>query len=376
MQKTAKIILGIIVIAAVAYGIWYATTQKSNTSTESIKIGLSGALTGEVAAWGQNGLAGVVLAAKEINDKGGINGRKIEIIFEDDKALPEESAKTFNKLVNVDKVLAIIGASGSGATAAAIDIAQNQGTPVVVAFASAPNLTKGRNYIFRVTASDSFQGKYSADFLYNKLGKKKIAVLYTKNDWGQGIADVFEKEAKALGGEVVYANGVLPTSNDLKTEIIKIKNSGAEILYCPMYPDTALVLFKQVKEMNFNLPIVCGDSIDGSDVIESPYAEGIIYTLPKVEIAADFEKKINSLDGFKDLKVTLAAPLAYDASKVLFSAVEKAGNDRVKIREALTKISYQGVSNPVIEFDENNELKNAVFQARIIKNKVSLPYEK
>ena len=380
MDKTTKIIIGIVIAIIIIGGVWWGISKKSTTSEEmsekeTIKIGVSAALTGEVSIWGQNGLAGILLATEETNKDGGVNGKRIEIIPEDDKSLPAEAANAFNKLVNIDKVTAIIGASGSGASASAVAVAQNASLPFVIAFASAPHLTMTGDYIFRVTPSDAFQGKYSAEFVYNEMKAKKVALIYVKNDWGEGVQKVFKKRFIELGGEIVYLSGVLPTDNDFRTEIAKVKKSDAELLYFPVYPDVALSFFKQMREVDLNLPIVAGDAIEGEEVIENDYAEGIIYTLPKINVPDDFKEKIRALSGFENLKVTIAAPLSYDATKILFSAMEKSGTDREKIRNELIKISYKGVSNPVIEFDENGDLKAAVFEAKIIKDKQSFPYK-
>jgi branched-chain amino acid transport system substrate-binding protein len=211
--------------------------------------------------------------------------------------------------------------------------------------------------------------------MFNKLGKKKVAIVYVKNDWGEGIKEVFKSRFKELGGEIVYEGGVLQDQKDFRTEITKVKGSGAEALYFPVYPANGISAFKQFKEMAFNIPVVGGDAFDGEEVIKSDYSDGIIYTVAKINIPEDFKAKINSLPGFENLQVNMMAPLGYDSAKVMFLAIEKSGLDRQKIKEALKTTSYQGISNPLIEFDENGDLKNPAFEVKIIKNKQSGLYE-
>ena len=376
MNKTTQIITGIIVAIIILVGIWYVVSKKpaAPTTKESIKIGILVPLTGEAASWGQNSLAGITLATKEINDKGGINGMKIEIIAEDDKC-SAEGVNAMNKLVNVDKVISILGPICSASAGPSLPIAQNSDVPVVIIAASAPHLTKIGDYIFRVYPSDAFQGQIGADFIFNKLGKKKVAIVYVKNDWGEGIKEVFKSRFKELGGEIVYEGGVLQDQKDFRTEITKVKSSGAEALYFPVYPANGISAFKQFKEMALKIPVVGGDAFDGEEVVKSEYSDGVIYTVPKINIPEDFKSKIKSLAGFENLQVSIAAPLGYDAARVLFSAIEKAGPDRQKIKEVLKTTSYQGISNPLIEFDENGDLKNPAFEVKIIKNKQSVPYE-
>jgi len=207
MIKTTKIIIGIIVVVIIIGGIWYFMNQKPAEEGD-INIGISTVLTGEAATWGQSVLAGVTLATKEINDKGGINGRKINLVVEDDKAQATDAANAVNKLINIDKVSAILLGSGSGATSSVVPIIKQNGTPSIISIASAPSLADG-NYIFRVSPSDSVQGKFSAEFIKNEMGYNKIVLIYVKNDWGQGIADVFKEKFPEIGGEIIYEAGIL-----------------------------------------------------------------------------------------------------------------------------------------------------------------------
>jgi len=387
MNKTTKTILGlvilIIIVLVIYLGIGKKTTQvpaptiqtqPTPTTKEPIKIGLLAPLTGEAASWGQNSLAGVTLAVKEINDKGGINGRKIEIVAEDDRC-SAEGVNAINKLINIDKVIGILGPICSASGGPSLPIAQNSGVPVVIIAASAPHLTKIGDYIFRVYPSDAFQGRVAADFIFNKLSKKKVAIVYVKNDWGEGIKEVFKTRFKELKGEIVYEDGVLQDQKDFKTEITKVKSSGAETLYLLVYPNVGIIFIKQMKEMNLNIPVV-GPTVFGEEVFtKSEISEGVFHTAPKVNIPEDFKSKIKSLPGFENLQISIAAPLGYDAAKVLFLAIEKAGLDKQKIKEALKTTSYQGISNSLIEFDENGDLKNPAFDVKIIKNKQSVLYQ-
>lgn len=378
MNKTSKIIVGAIIAIFVVGVIWYGFSQKQTPAreknTSSIKIGVSAALTGESASWGQNGLAGIELAAKEINDNGGIYGRKIELIIEDDKASPQESANVVNKLINIDKVVALIMSNGSGATSAAAPIAQKNGIPTMVTIATNPSITKIGDYIFRVMPSDSSQGKFAADFVSERLNKKTLAILYVNNAWGKGLTDEFKKEFLAVGGKVAYEGSVLETDKDLKVELLKVKNSGAEVLYFPVYPTNALIGFKQIKELGINLPVICGDSIDGNEILQNSASEGIMYTLSKINSPKEFVEKINSLKGFENLTTNIGAATSYDGAKILFMAIGKTGIDGTTIKNELSKTHYSGVSNPTIEFNDNREVNNPTFEVKIVKDRQAVTY--
>lgn len=377
MNKTSKIIIGAIVAVVVIGEIWHGVSKKQTLTekdTSSIKIGVSAALTGESAIWGQNGLAGIELATKEINDRGGVNGKKIELIVEDDKASPQEIANAVNKLINIDKVVALMISSGSGATSVAVPIAQKNGIPTIVSIATAPSITQTGDYIFRVMPSDLSQGKFAADFISERLNKKNVAILYVKNAWGEGLKDEFKKEFLAINGKVAYEGGILETDTDLKVELLKVRNSGAEILYFPVYPNSALIGFKQIKELGINLPIIGGDAIDGNEILQSSVSEDIMYTLSKINSPEEFAKRINSLKGFENLKTNIGAAPSYDGAKILFEAIGKAGINGAMIKNELSKTYYFGVSNPIIEFNESREINNPEFEVKIVRNQQAVPY--
>lgn len=371
-----KRIIGVLTLIALLVVAGCTSTPTGNVTgpkKEDIKIGLLLPLTGEAASWGQNALAGITLATNKVNAKGGINGQKIKLIAEDDGCSPD-SVSAIQKLINVDQVTAILGPICSAAAGPAVPIAQQNGVPTVMVAASAPDLTKTGDFIFRVYPSDAFQGKEGAEFIFNKLGNKEVAVVYVQNDWGEGIKNVFIQHFESLGGKVVYEAGVTQAATDLRTELTKIENSGAEVLYFPVYPNNGLAGFKAAKEMGLDLTIVGADAFAGEEVVQSGFGDGVIYSVPKIEGPDSFNAQINSVPGFADLQISIAAPLGYDAAGVMFSAIQKAGTDRAAIKSALQQTSYPGVSTELIEFDSIGDLKSAIYEFNTIQNKESVPY--
>ena len=340
---------------------------------ETIDVGFVGPLTGEAASWGEDAVAGITLAMNEFNE-GRIDGKKINLIAEDDTC-SQKGVNAVTKLINVDNVVGLLGPICSSSAGPAVPIAQERGVPVIMITASAPALTTVGDYIFRVYPSDTFQGEEGADVVYNTLGKTKAAVLYVKNDWGEGLKTTFMNNFKELGGSVVYEMGVLQTDKDFKTELVKIKESGADVVYAPIFPANAVTMFKQAEEMGLEIPIVGGDALDGEEVVQSGYGNGVIYTVPQANLPEEFKQRIKALPGFEDSQVGIAAPLSYDAAKIMFAAIEEAGTNRVAIRDAIAKTSYKGVSNPFIEFDEIGDLTSAVYDIKIIQNKEAVMYK-
>ncbi len=372
MKKTKKWLIALIIICAFTMA-GCATQQNvkkeepknvlGKTSTP-IKIGLSFPLTGEAASYGEAGLGGAELAAKEINDAGGINGNKIELVPEDDQCSSSGGAMAANKLTNVDQVLAMVHFC-SAAAGAGTPIAQNAKTPSIV-LGSAPELTQNRDYIFRDYPSDSFQGKFAAEFIYNNLKKKNVAIIYVKNDWGQGIKDVFTKRFKELGGTIVFDDSVMQDSTDLRTQIAKAKVANPDALYFPVYPKNGVAGLKQLKELGFNAPIISGDGFETEEILGVPEAEGALYTVAKANNPEDFKKQVKEISGRESNVFT---PYVYDAIKIFAEAIKKAGTDKKAIRDTLANMSYtRGISSPLIEFDEQGDLKQAVFEVKVIKN--------
>ncbi|MCS7201041.1 MAG: ABC transporter substrate-binding protein [Patescibacteria group bacterium] len=370
MPKNLRTILIIIVVIIILGGlIYFLSSQKQQTIQiqEPIRIAFLGPLSGEVASWGQSGLAGAKLAVEEINYGGGVDGRKIELIVEDDFC-SKDGINAWQKIVNVDKPVAIVGPVCSSVGGPALPIAQSAGIPVVITGASAPHLTKIGDYIFRIYPSDSFQGKFTAEYVFNKLGKRKVAVVYVKNDWGQGVRDVFVARFKELGGEIVFDEGVTQEEKDFRGLITKLKISSPEIVYLPLYPAGAVSFIKQLKEAGTNITMLGADALEAQEVIENEIADGVMYVVAKINNPEEFRVKVSSYAP-AGLEINFMAPAYYDAIRILAEAIKVAGTDRTRIKEALKTIKYNGISNPAIEFDENGDIKSASYDVKIIRNK-------
>ncbi|MBS3168699.1 ABC transporter substrate-binding protein [Candidatus Woesearchaeota archaeon] len=312
-------------------------------------------------------MAAVTLAANEINSKGGINGRRVEIIAEDDQC-SSKGVAALQKLINVDNVDAVLGPLCSAAAGPALPLAQNSDVPTII-IGSAPHLTAIGDYIFRVYPSDAFQGKVAAEFMYKTLGKKKVAIIYVQNDWGQGIKEVFEKRFKELGGQVTYVAAKGQDSKDYKTEITKVKDSGAEAVYTPLYPGGGLAALKQIKELDLGINVVGGDAFSGDEIPKSGYGEGVIYTQAKTNMPDDFRNKLREIPGYSGLELNIGGPYYYDAAMTMFDAIQRAGStDPIAIKNALRQTSRKGLATDLIEFDQQGDLKAAEFEFKVIKN--------
>jgi branched-chain amino acid transport system substrate-binding protein len=362
MNTTTQWIIGIIVVAVIAI-IALTGQQKGPEETGPIKIGLSAPMSGEAASYGEAAAGAAQLAVMEINESGGINGRTVELIIEDDMCT-SDSVSAINKLSNIDQVTAIVGPICSSAAGPGVPIAQEAGIPTLM-IASAPNLTETGDYIFRIYPSDAFQGKFVAEYVYNEMEKRSAAVLYVKNDWGQGIKETFIEQFKSLGGEIVYEEGVLQSSTDMRTQLAELKVLNPEVLYFPVYPQNGVAGLKQLKEMGINIPIVGGDAFEAEEILSINESEGVLYAVAKVNNPDNLQEDVKEKTGNITNVIT---PYVYDAVKMLAHVIEEVGTDRKEIRNALDKISYSAVSAPVIEFDQDGEVKTAEFTIKVIKD--------
>jgi len=371
MRTISKLLCPTLAAVLLLPGCSLGNKKPVDKAKEPIKIGISAPMTSEAASYGEGALAGAMLAVKEINDAGGINSQPLQLVVEDDKC-SNEGITTFNKLVNIDKVTAIVGPVCSSAAGPGLPIAQNAGIPTIIS-ATAPGLTKGKDYIFRNYPPDNFQGKFAAEYIYNQLGKRKAAVIYVMNDWGQGLRDTFVADFKQLGGEIVYNEGILQEARDIKTQITKVKALNPDILYFPVYPQNGAAGLKQIKEMGLSIPVFGGDAFTAEEIRNAPGADGVIYTQAKFNNPSDFMERAKQISGKTPNVYT---PVNYDAIKMLAQIMKKVGTDRKAIRDELAKIKYtDGIASSLIEFDENGDLKTADYELKTVKDGQEVNYQ-
>lgn len=365
MNRTIKISLWVVAIIIITMIGYSQIGNKANKDTSPIKIGTSLPLTGEAASFGEGILAAQQLAIKEINDAGGINGRMLELVAEDDKC-DSTGAAAMQKLVAIDNVVAVAGLLCSSSAGSSVSIAQKAGVPVVM-IASAPKLTQTGDYIFRNYPSDTFQGKFVAEYMFNDLKKTKVAVIYVKNDWGQGTQEVFVSKFKELGGEVVYLDGVNQDNTDFRTTLTKMKTYSPEAIYMPVYPTNAGPALKQISELGINIPVLGGDSFSDPEVTKRKESNGALYVTVRLAALDDFQNKVETVMGKTPNQFS---SFGYDQIKMIAQAIKDAGNtDKVKIRTELAKMKFtQSISSLNAEFDQNRELKSADYDIFVLKN--------
>ncbi|NLI55519.1 ABC transporter substrate-binding protein [bacterium] len=340
--------------------------QTKEKAVEEIKIGGVGPISGEASTYGISTRNGENLAVEEWNAKGGVLGKKIKLIFEDDKGDATEAATVWTELIDQDKVVAIVGSVMSKCSLAGAPIAQAKGVPFVSSGSTNPRVTEYGDYIFRVCFIDSFQGKVGANFAYYDLGARKVGLIFdVGNDYTKGLSEFFRDQFINLGGEVVGFESHPTGATDFKAQLTNLIKAGAELIYIPDYYSDAALIMKQARELGFKGYFLGSDGWDSPDLVKigGDAVEGGFFTnhfskddqRPEVQ---EFVKKYKEKFG-QDPEAL--ASLAYDAMNITLTAIQNAGStDGAKIKEALKNIEFNGVTG-FITFDENrNPVKSVV----------------
>ncbi len=356
-----------------------ASLSAAPKKAATIKIGGVAPLSGGVAVYGVECKNGIDLAIAEINAAGGINGKQVEFICEDDEGDPAKSVSAYKKLITKDKTRLIIGSLTSGCTLAITSQAQANKVLQIAPAATAPAITDAGNFIFRTCFIDPFQGRVGGKFSYENLGAKKAAILYDiGNDYSVGLMENFESEFTKQGGTIVAKESYGTGEKDFNAIITKVKAANPDVVYLPDYYATVALIAKQLRAQGVNTPLVGADGWDGltenagDEVLNGYYSNHYAEDsdAPAVKkFVGNFEKKYGK-------KPNAFAALGYDSMYMLKDAIVAAGTtDAAKVRDAIEKTNGDYVTGH-IRFDEKrNPIKSAVM-VKMVKdgNKLSQAY--
>lgn len=374
-----KYLITFAVVLVVLLGAYYLifTNPENQTSTtptstpESIKIGLMIPLTGEppLLGVGESILASAQLAVKEINEAGGVNGRPVEVVFEDDQCSSEGGIAAITRLVVLRQATAILGSVCSEAMAAGSSVAQVAGVPTIIIGAGAADLTATGEFIFRIYPADLAQARAAAAHLSQSLKKAKAAVLAVDSAWGKMMADVFTARFTELGGKVIFNQSVATDIKDASKVAAKIKLLKPDMIYLPLPAPTGVTVMKSLAEYKVRAEVFGTYLWDVPLVATAKDANGNNYFVPKSVGADDLATKIKTVTG---KEASIYSPFVYDSLKFLADVMKQAGTDKKSIRTGLVSVSYdKGYSAPIVEFDDKRELKNVVLDVKHIADGVA-----
>ena len=368
-RKWAFIGAGIIVILALTYLEINALVVED--TKESIKIGFIGAMSGGSAKYGA--YEAVKLAQDEINAKGGIGGKRLDIVYEDGKCDSKEASTAANKLINIDKVKIILGGHCTPESLVIAPLAEKNKVIMLASITSNPKLTTAGDYIFRTTPISTVQSPIIADLLYNKLKKRNLAIIYEQTDYAKPIAEKLKQEFENKGGLVFVFESYSPGTIDFRTIILKAKDSNADSLFISAQnPDSALNIMKQIKEQGINIQLAGNEGASGQVIIDKipDLYEGFIAAMPAYdEKNKETEKFIKAYQEKYGQKPPFGINTAesYDAVYIVSNCLEKFGENIDKIKQCLYGIKdFDGASGIVTIDDNGDAIKE--YNARIVKN--------
>lgn len=342
-------------------------------AADTIKLGVAGPHSGDLAPYGIPAMRAAQLVVKKVNAEGGILGKQVELLIQDDQCKPEIATNTATKLVSQGADV-VLGHICSGATKAALGIYKDANIPVMSPSATNPALTQSGDYpnFFRTIASDDMQAKLAVDFTVKELGKKKVAVLHDKGDYGKGFAEFAKKYLdQEAGVEVVLFEGITPGAMDYSSIVQKVRRNDAEALIFGGYHPEASKLVTQMDRKRVKATFVSDDGVKDESFLKvaGDAAEGAYMTGPR-----DLSKIPLNAQAIQDFKDEYGSdPGAfyqegYSAALALLNAIEKAGStDYDAVTNALRS---EYVETPVgnIKFDERGDAEGVGFSVYNVKD--------
>ena len=346
-------------------GLTLAFAGQAASAAEPIRIGAYASLTGKEATWGQAFEKGTRLAVDEINAAGGVLGRPLALVIEDNQSKPGDSATVVRKLISREKIVAILGEVSSGRSLEAAPICQRAGIPMISS-GSNPKVTEVGNFIFRAHFIDPFQGTVMAKFAREKLGAKRVALLTeVSNAYAVGLAKYFIEDVKSHDGSVVIEQKYSGGERDFKAQLTAIKAVGADVLFVPGYYTEVGLIVAQARQLGLTIPVLGGDGwsapqlmeLGGTALINTYYCDNFS-TESELEATRSFIARFRQRYGAAPDGI---AADAFDSILMLADAIKRAGSpDPAKIRDALATIrNLPGVGGPLTVNDRRDQLKPA-----------------
>lgn len=371
-KRILAAVLSAVILATSAFGCAQGGNKQpvsENTKAgDTIKIGGLAPLTGNVSVYGVATNNGIKMAVDEINKAGGVLGKQIEYIVYDEKGDPIEAVNAYNKLVQDDKIIALIGDVTSKPTIAVAQKAVKDRIPMITATGTTADITKAGDNVFRACFIDPYQGELMAEYAAKKLNAKTAAIIYDNgDDYSTGVADAFEKEAKEAGITITNKEAYQPGSVDFKSQLTKIKAGNPDVLMIPVYYSDVALIAAQAKDIGIKSKLLGADGWDGVlEKIDKSNLDAVkdCYFCSQYSPENKDEKLQNFLKQYTEKyksEANMFAVLGYDALGMMAAAINKAGSvDSEKIIEALKNLEYKGLTGSTT-FDENrNPVRDAV----------------
>jgi branched-chain amino acid transport system substrate-binding protein len=340
MKKLALVFLTVFALAGTAL------------AADTVKIGVYLPLTGQMAYGGQLELEGIQMANKEAPT---VLGKKVELFVVDNKSDKVEAANAVKRLIEKEKVVAIIGTYGSSLAMAGGEVAEKAGVPMVGTSCTNPLVTQGKKYSFRVCFIDPFQGAGAATYASTGLKAKTAALLVdVSNDYSVGLATFFTRSFTKMGGQIVANLKYQAGDQDFTAQLTEIISKKPDVLFIPSYFAEGAIIMKQAKELGATFKVMGGDAMDNPKIVEIGGAavEGFVHTTfpydPSMKDMSPIAKKFteNWKKAFPSKEPNVNAALGYDTYLMVLDAIKRAGKaEPAAITKALAATKgFEGVT--------------------------------
>ncbi len=343
-----------------------------------IKLGVAGPLTGGQSKMGTDVLNGAQLAVDEWNARGGLLGKKIVVVKQDDEANEQLARSVANTLVN-ENVVGVIGHFNSGCTIPASDVYKEAGIPMITPSATNPYVTGRKLFnVFRVCGRDDVQGKVAADYVVDVLKAKRVAILHDKTAYGQGLADYFKKRVEEILGAdaVVYYGGFPNKESNFRPYLTPMAEKNPDVYFFGGIYDQAGPLVVQAKDMGITAPLVSGDGVIDPEFLKTArtHADGSFLTFADfLPFEPDYEKYPDAKKFTEEYRKKFGTPgpyslYAYDAANILLAGIQNAGGtDGNKVAEAIRDVEH-GTALGKVKFDEKGDIAGSFYIMWVVKD--------
>jgi branched-chain amino acid transport system substrate-binding protein len=334
---------------------------------DAIVVGHVASMTGDTATFGRSADQGMRMAIEELNSAGGVLGKKLELVTEDDRSVTEEARTAAQKLLQRDHIVALLGEVASSRSLAAAPEAQRAKVPMISPGSTNPKVTEVGDYIFRACFIDPFQGAVMARFAVDELHAKRLAILFDfKQDYSVGLADFFRETAKKLGAEIVADERYTSGDIEFRAQLTTIRAANPDAIFVPGYYTEVGLIAKQARELGINVPLLGGDGWDSEKTTEigGEAVEGYFFS---THYAADSDNPrvqsfVKAFTAKYGATPDAMAALGYDTARILADSLMRAGaTDGVKLRDAIAATSgFDGVTGKISIDPARNARKDAV----------------
>jgi branched-chain amino acid transport system substrate-binding protein len=326
----------------------------------AIRIGAILPLTGDAAKYGKASKQGIELGLEEINASGGIQKKKLEVIYEDDQADPRLGVSAFEKLITVNKVPVVIGPLPSSVALAVAPLAEKNKVILLSPAASSPALTNAGDYVFRNVVSDLFEGMALAEFVYSHLHLRNVSIIYINNDFGVGLKNSFSEKFEGLGGKIITTESFNQGSTDFRTQLSKIKTGNPQGIYLIGYREMGRIL-RQATELGIRAQFLSIAMFEDPEILKiaGESAEGIYYSFRAYDPQSGDElvkKFVKDYMAKYTVEPDIFAALSYDAIRIISLAIRNVGTNPDAIKKFLYTVKdFPGVTGK-ITFDKNGDI--------------------